>query len=47
MIKNIKGNAYLNIMKLNMLKLTNLDIPVDKPVEEDIDDCIKNLTLII
>ena len=47
MIKNIKGNAYFNIMKLNMLKLTNLDIPVDKPVEEDIDDCIKNLTLII
>jgi len=47
MKNHIKDSAYLNIMKLNMLKLTNLDIPVDKPVEEDIDDCIKNLTLII
>ena len=47
MINHIKDDAHLNILKLNMLNLINLDIPVDIPVEEDIDDCIKNLTLII
>ena len=55
MINHIKDDAHLNILKLNMLNLINLDIPVDIhvdipvdiPVEEDIDDSIKNLTLII